>query len=86
MMQDMCREKLMTVINETSFAMYDCVLFLDTHPTCQEALQFYQKCKILNEEAREEYTAKYGPLTSDDVNDTNTWTWNCGPWPWQLEG
>ena len=31
-------------INEVSFAVNDILLYLDTHPCCQEALAFYQEC------------------------------------------
>lgn len=85
-MNGLSREKLMRIIQETSFAIDDCKLFLDTHPDDQEALEFYQKCRCLRQEAWEEYTVKYGPLSAYDVNAANIWTWNCGPWPWQVEG
>ena len=31
-LMNLCRDDLLKVINEVSFAMYDCCLFLDTHP------------------------------------------------------
>lgn len=86
MMNGMCREKLLMIVNQASFAMDDIKLFLDTHPDNQDALELYQKYKCLREEAWEEYTMKFGPLSAYDVNAADIWTWNCGPWPWQVEG
>lgn len=33
----------MKIITQTSFALDDTRLFLDTHPNCQEAIMFYNK-------------------------------------------
>ena len=35
------KEKLMNRINEVSFAVNDVLLYLDTHPCCEEAISFY---------------------------------------------
>ena len=42
---DMSKEKLMDIITKASFAMDDVKLFLDTHPNCMEALEYYHKAK-----------------------------------------
>ena len=34
------KEKLMNRINEVSFAVNDVLLYLDTHPCCEEAISF----------------------------------------------
>ena len=47
--------QLRQFIDEISFAMDDIVLFLDTHPCCQEALAYYEECKKMREEAIDEY-------------------------------
>ena len=41
----MNQEKLMQLIQKASFAVYDTKLFLDTHPNCQEALDYYHEMK-----------------------------------------
>ena len=45
MYRDSCipREKLMNRINEVSFAVNDILLYLDTHPSCEKALNFYER-------------------------------------------
>lgn len=83
MKKDMDRENLMKIITRASFAMDDVKLFLDTHPNCQEALEYYQKAREMREEAWQTYTKKYGPLSSYEVDNTDCWDWNKGPMPWE---
>lgn len=80
------KEKLMKVINSVSFALNDIVLYLDTHPTDQEALEQYDKYKAIRRQAVKEYTVAYGPLNNDNVVSTGKWAWVKAPWPWETEG
>lgn len=80
------RKRLKDFIQETSFAIDDIVLYLDTHPTDQDALEYYKKYRDLHHQAVYEYTEKYGPITADNVSVDNKWTWTECPWPWEMEG
>ena len=53
--QNQQREMLLKKINEVSFAVDDILLFLDTHPDCQEALDFYRQNVAIRKEALSEY-------------------------------
>ena len=77
------RAKLLKIINQASFAMDDVKLFLDTHPNCQEAIEYYQKAQKVRNEAWNEYTRKFGPLSAYDVDACDYWDWNKGPMPWE---
>lgn len=79
------RNELFRKIQILGFILADSALYLDTHPTDQAALNYYQKYRALNEKAIAEYTACYGPLTLDNVESTNRWTWIDKPWPWEME-
>ncbi|MGN0383281.1 MAG: spore coat protein CotJB [Eubacterium sp.] len=83
MMNNMDRKKLFELINQTSFALDDVKLYLDTHPNCQEALAYYEKLKKMRMQAWREYTMRFGPLSAYDVNVQNEWTWNEGQLPWE---
>lgn len=83
MKNEMDREKLMQVITKASFAMDDVKLFLDTHPNCQEALEYYHKAKEIRDRAWEKYTEEFGPLSSYQVESCDSWDWNKGPMPWE---
>ncbi len=80
---EMSKEKLMDIITKSSFAMDDVKLFLDTHPNCNEALEYYQKAKKMRQEAWEMYTINFGPLSSYQVDNDDYWDWNLGPMPWE---
>ena len=77
--------ELLDLIRVLGFNMFDAVLFLDTHPDNQQALEHYQNYKQLMNQATNEYTTYFGPLSSDDVNVSNEWTWVKAPWPWERE-
>jgi spore coat protein JB len=80
------RHQLMKLINESSFAQYDMLLYLDTHPMDMEAFAFYQKQTRIREDAMKRYAQQYGPLTMDLVDDTcsDSWKWAMQPWPWEV--
>lgn len=79
----MNQKQLLMRIMEVSFAMTEAVLFLDTHPCSEEALEYYQKMKSLRKEAVTQYEKQFGPLTTDCVRDTASWEWTKTPWPWE---
>lgn len=79
------KKELFNDINEMSFMLDDITLYLNTHPTCQNALNEYQKFKELRQEAIYKYTEKYGPICRYDVSVDNYWSWVNMPWPWEKE-
>ena len=79
------RQELMRKIQILHFNLYDTALYLDTHPMDQTALHYYHKIQEAKEEAESEYNACYGPLTINDVQSENKWTWIEKPWPWEME-
>ena len=82
------KEKLMNRINEVSFAVNDVLLYLDTHPCCEEAISFYQECEQERQKLLKEYAQCYGPLTVDAALESggDTWKWVQQPFPWETEG
>ena len=82
-MMNMDRNGLMKIITQASFALDDTRLFLDTHPSCKEAIEYYNKAQAVREVAWNEYTSKFGPLTFYEVSNEDYWEWNKGPMPWE---
>lgn len=90
------RNMLLQKINEASFAVNDVTLYLDTHPTDEEALAFFKKVMKERKTALEEYESQYEPLLVDCVKPKENnktgfetdfpamehWTWGDGPIPW----
>lgn len=82
-----CDQKsLMTSIYEYGFALIEAMLFLDTHPSDEEALAYYFQMREKYKAATAKYTELFGPLQFTDVNDENYWTWASTPNPWEMEG
>lgn len=77
-----CRQ-LMNMINQASFAMDDVLLYLDTHPCDQAALNYYHYVTNLRKNAMAAYQASCGPLMAEHVDSGNYWTWVKGKWPWE---
>ncbi len=83
--RNMGKKELMNYIDCTTFAVIDCGLYLDTHPTDKRALEYFKyQCECRNE-AVAEYAKRFGPLTLDLVNmsDEDYWNWIDQPWPWE---
>ena len=79
------QRELLDLIRVLGFNVFDTVLFLDTHPCDQKALNNYKKYQQLLEKATKEYTTYFGPLTTDNVTVEDMWTWGEQPWPWERE-
>lgn len=77
------RKELMYKIQQLAFAKTESELFLDTHPECRQALEYFKEVVKNLESAVEEYSAKYGPISSSDV-EGEKWTWTESMWPWHL--
>ncbi|RHP32447.1 spore coat protein CotJB [Lachnotalea sp. AF33-28] len=87
--------KLMNQIYQTGFALDEAILFLDTHPCDQEALQYYETMQECYWKLVKEHELRFGPLTAKSVvlSDgapgscdqcrRNAWSWVNDPWPWE---
>lgn len=81
----MNQEQLLCYINEVSFVVSDMLLYLDTHPNDQRALDYCNDHIAMRNHALKEYAQLYGPLTIDTADDASSksWEWVCTPWPWE---
>ena len=77
------RKRFLREIMEVDFVLKELNLFLDTHPCHKAALTKFQKYEQKAAILKSEYVKLYGPLTPSTNNNTETWEWNDGPWPWE---
>ena len=79
------REKLLHDIGVLGFVVIELSLYLDTHPTDQNALKYFNHYNRLANQARQEYSSKYTPLTIScmDVSACDNWQWALEPMPWE---
>lgn len=78
------RQKLLRKIQQHGFAMLEAGLYLDGHPNCTRALQYFDKQRDAYMSYLNEYEEAYGPLTMEN-NTGCSWNWIQGPWPWESE-
>ena len=79
------KAELFERIRSLAFVKQELILYLDTHPNCKVALDyFYQTVDALKSYV-DEYEEKYGPLTAAGNRDTEEWTWVKEPWPWHRD-
>lgn len=80
------RLSLQRALAEAGFAAHDANLFLDTHPDCTNALQYFFERQDEYADLLAEYVDRFGPISAGDDGDDGNWLWVKGPWPWQAEG
>ena len=78
------QQMLMNKIQAASFAVVEANLYLDTHPTCRDGLEYFRKHKKEYDLSVKEYEEKYGPLTAVSSEGTKKWEWVSTPFPWEL--
>lgn len=76
---------LLEQIRALGFVKTELELYLDTHPTCPTALDYYRQTVDALERLTEEYHNQYGPLVASGNLSTEKWNWVNEPWPWQNE-
>lgn len=78
------RQQMLDWVNMVSFAVQEVNLYLDTHPTDQAALSYFQEYNRLRHQALKEFAVMYGPLTIETARgNQQMWEWVNEPWPWE---
>lgn len=80
------RGDLREQIKALSFVKVELELYLDTHPDCRTAIDYYLRTVEALKRLTEEYENTEGPLTCAGVVNSDRWTWVDSPWPWQRPG
>ena len=73
-------------IRALCFVKTELELYLDTHPGCRTALDYYYRTVNELKRLTEEYENTVGPLTAMGNVSADQWHWVDGPWPWQQAG
>ena len=72
-------------IQAVDFVLVELTLYLDTHPTDQQAIQQFNQYTQYSKHLKHEFEAKYGTLQQfgNSFADAN-WSWGTSPWPWEV--
>ncbi len=76
------REEMLKKLGAYAFAAYDWNLYLDTHPDDAEAIAMFRKMADKADMLRNEFQARFGPLTAKETMNGEEWVWIHNPWPW----
>ena len=79
------REDMLMQIQELKFAMIELGLYLDLNDKDRNALNLFNEYQKKEKELCKMFEKKYGPLTFDSMEYKNSWTWDNGPWPWEVQ-
>lgn len=85
-MNGQLRGDLAEQIRALTFVLKELELYLDTHPNCRTAIDYYYRTVEELKKLKEEHENTVGPLTSAGVVSNDEWTWVQQPWPWQRTG
>ena len=70
-------------IGIVDFTLVDLMLYLDTHPTCKEAMEYFNHYAKVKNKMMKEFSMLYFPLTNDLAESTTEWRWGNAPLPWE---
>ena len=77
------KEQLLTNIGVVSFTLTELGLYLDTHSKDRKALEYYEHYLQIKKQLCREFSTKYYPLTMDEADCDQNWTWGEAPLPWE---
>lgn len=82
----MARKDRCTALYEISmvdFLLMDMKLYLDTHPTDRNALDYYHHYAKILKDLREAYAENFGPLFAEQSSYSKEWDWGSEPNAWE---
>lgn len=77
--------QLLKKINEYSLALVDTMLYLDTHPSDQKALTYYNEILTKYKDYHHTFSMQFYPLVATEVTCSNPFSWVYSPMPWEKE-
>lgn len=79
------QEKLLHDIGILDFVVIELNLYLDTHSNDRNAMEYFNHYNRMSNQAKKEYSEKFGPLTiaQVDTSGCGDWVWASLPMPWE---
>jgi spore coat protein JB len=77
--------QLMQELQALDFVLVDLTLYLDTHPDDEQALAQFNQFTRRRAALAQQFESRFGALAEFGHSPGGKrWTWNEGPWPWQV--
>ena len=77
------KEQLLNDIGIVSFVLVELGLYLDTHPTDRNAMEYFNHYNRIKHQMVKEFSMKYYPLTMDMAESNKEWRWGAAPLLWE---
>lgn len=77
------KEQMLKDISIVDFILVEFALYLDTHPTDRNAMEYFNHYSRMKNQMMKEFSQKYFPLTKDLAESNKEWRWGAGPLPWE---
>mgnify|MGYP003500743130 CR=1 FL=1 len=77
--------RILEELQAVDFTLVELTLYLDTHPTDQNAIKQFNEFAEKRHQIRFKFESKFGPLQQygNSYSDAK-WSWHSLPWPWQV--
>ena len=79
------KDNKLSAVYESGFALYDAMLFLDTHSENEEAKKYYASRLEDYKRASAIYEKEFGPLIMYTSDENEITSWVKAPLPWEAE-
>lgn len=77
------RRKKLYDIGIADFVLTDMMLYLDTHPSDQKAMEYFNHYARIKTQMEREFAREYYPLRKDLAESNRDWRWGSAPLPWE---
>ena len=75
------KEQMLKDISIVDFILVEFALYLDTHPTDRNAMEYFNHYSRMKNQMVKEFSQKYFPLTKDLAESNKEWRWVATPLP-----
>ena len=76
-------EKKLHDIGIADFVLTDLMLYLDTHPSDQKAMEYFNHYARIKTQMEREFARDHYPLRKDLAESSRDWRWGSTPLPWE---
>lgn len=77
------RQRMLNDIGIVDFTLVELMLFLDTHPGNQEAMEHFNHYANIKNKMMKDFSQMYYPLVKEHAESNNVWRWGDAPLPWE---
>ncbi len=77
------KEQMLRDIGVLDFTLVELALYLDTHPTDRNAMEYFNYYNRIKTQMEREFSRTYYPLKLDLAESNQEWRWGAAPLPWE---